>query len=339
MSDRLNFQEACRELQISEDELEQLVASGEIASIKEGDTFYFKADVIEQYKGGQKSDPGIILSEDGLDLLDSVEEINLDDLDLDDAGGPAVAKEASPDAPEEVSAGDVEEIGLEDLEIPEFSLDDVTGGSDTESLEDSASEETAAGLSGLEELDLEEISLSASSEDEGEDTVLNLDGLLEEAGGASEATTPVPGTELGGIGELDLDDAGDDITLEGSVTEDTILDTDVLELTDEDDELVFDGGDGLTEGATSSLIRGGGARVMQMKRVKGHPLWTSGLMITAILMILPVAVLLNIFQVDRNSELSAGAQSTQSSLDFIEELPVRSTFESLAGLAVGLTKD
>lgn len=329
MSDRLNFQEACRELQISEDELEKLVASGEIASIKEGDTFYFKADVINQYKGGQKSDPGIILSEDGLDLLDSVEEINLDELDLDASGEPAAEEEA---APEEVSAGAVEEIGLEDLEIPEFSLEDAAVGSDTESLEDSASEETAAGLGGLGELDLEEVSLSASSEDEGDDTVLNLDGLLEEDGGASEATTPVPG----GLGELDL---GDDITLEGSVTEDTILDTDVLELTDEDDELVLDGGDELTEGSTSSLIRGGGARVMQMKRVKGHPLWTSGLMITAILMVLPVAVLLNIFHVDRSSDLSAGKQSTQSSLNFIEDLPVRSTFESLAGMAAGLTKD
>ena len=146
MSDRLNFQEACRELQISEDELEKLVASGEIASVKEGDTFYFKADVIKQYKGGQKSDPGIILSEDGLDLLDSVEEINLDELDLDASGEPAAEEEA---APEEVSAGAVEEIGLEALEIPEFSLEDAAVGSDTESLEDSASEETPAGLGGL----------------------------------------------------------------------------------------------------------------------------------------------------------------------------------------------
>lgn len=335
MSDRLNFQEACRELQISEDELEKLVASGEIASVKEGDTFYFKADVIKQYKGGQKSDPGIILSEDGLDLLDSVEEINLDELDLDASGDASAEEEAAPDAPEEVSAGAVEEIGLEDLEIPEFSLEDAAVGSDTESLEDSASEETPAGLGGLGELDLEEVSLSASSEDEGDDTVLNLDGLLEGDGGASEATTPVPG----GLGELDLGDAGDDITLEGSVTEDTILDTDVLELTDEDDELVLDGGDELTEGATSSLIRGGGARVMQMKRVKGHPLWTSGLMITAILMVLPVAVLLNIFHVDRSSEVSSGKQSTQSSLNFLEDLPVRSTFESLAGMTAGLTED
>jgi len=335
VSDRLNFQEACRELQISEDELEKLVASGEIASVKEGDTFYFKADVIKQYKGGQKSDPGIILSEDGLDLLDSVEEINLDELDLDASGDASAEEEAAPDAPEEVSAGAVEEIGLEDLEIPEFSLEDAAVGSDTESLEDSASEETPAGLGGLGELDLEEVSLSASSEDEGDDTVLNLDGLLEGDGGASEATTPVPG----GLGELDLGDAGDDITLEGSVTEDTILDTDVLELTDEDDELVLDGGDELTEGATSSLIRGGGARVMQMKRVKGHPLWTSGLMITAILMVLPVAVLLNIFHVDRSSEVSSGKQSTQSSLNFLEDLPVRSTFESLAGMTAGLTED
>lgn len=351
--DRLSFQEACQELQISESALEQLVAQGEIASIKEGDTFFFKMDVIEQYKSSRKSDPSIILSDDELDLLDGVEEINLDDFEVPDedaaiSAGPGMGDAAAGRDGFSADAG-AEEIQLEDLEIPEFSLDDGEIDADTESIDDSAalgavSEVEDVTLAGDDELDfgadLEELSIGGADDDEGDDTILNLDGLLEDDG-ASEATTPVPGTDLGGIGELDLDDADDDITLEGRVTEDTILDTDVLELTDEDDELMLDSADDLTEGATSSLIRrGGGARVMQMKRVAGHPAWTAGLLVSAILMVLPIAVLLSVFQVDRKPEFSTGAGvSEESPLDFLRESTVRTTFESLGSMTLGLTDD
>ena len=350
--DRLSFQEACQELQISEAELDQLVAQGEIASVKEGDTFYFKAEVIEQYKSNQKSDPSIILSDDELDLLDGVEEINLDEFDVPDEGaavstGPGVGADLSAD---DDAGADVEQIELEDFEIPEFSLDDEvdggTAGSDTESIEDSSAVEAEiedVTLAADDELDLgadlEDISIGGDDVAGDDDTILNLDGLLEDDG-ASEATTPVPGTDLGGIGELDLDDAGDDITLEGSVPEDTILDTDVLELTDEDDELTLDSADELTEGATSSLIRGGGARVMQMKRVAGHPAWTATLLVTAVIMLLPIGVLLTVFRVDRKPDFSTGdAVSEENPLNMLRDSPIRSTFESLSGMTAGLTDD
>ena len=60
---RLTFQDACRELQLSEEELEKLVANGEIASVKEGDTFFFKPEVIQQFKKNRKTEPTIILSQ------------------------------------------------------------------------------------------------------------------------------------------------------------------------------------------------------------------------------------------------------------------------------------
>ncbi len=46
--DKLSFEEACKELQLSEDELEQLVANGEIAGVKEGDTVTLKGTVEKQ---------------------------------------------------------------------------------------------------------------------------------------------------------------------------------------------------------------------------------------------------------------------------------------------------
>ena len=65
----MTFEETCRELDISEAELEQLVAAGEIASIKEGDTLFFKADAVARYKES-RGDDTILLSDEELSLLD-----------------------------------------------------------------------------------------------------------------------------------------------------------------------------------------------------------------------------------------------------------------------------
>ena len=46
----MSFEEAARELGISEGELEKLVASGEIASTKDGDSLLFKKEAIDNYK-------------------------------------------------------------------------------------------------------------------------------------------------------------------------------------------------------------------------------------------------------------------------------------------------
>ena len=98
MSDgkRLKFEEACAELGISEAELEQLVARGEIASVKEGDSLFIKREVLESYKS-QSDEPAILLSDEEINLLED------DDIDLgidleEPAAAPEVAASMSVDA-------------------------------------------------------------------------------------------------------------------------------------------------------------------------------------------------------------------------------------------------
>ena len=63
----MSFEEAARELGISEEELEKLVASGEIASTKDGDNLLFKKEAIENYQN--QGDAEIVLADDELNLL------------------------------------------------------------------------------------------------------------------------------------------------------------------------------------------------------------------------------------------------------------------------------
>jgi excisionase family DNA binding protein len=245
-SDRLSFAQACQELKVSEEELERLIANGEIASVKEGDSFFFKPEAVAQFRRSRQTEPAIILSDDEMDLLDDVDEINLDDLE-------------SPSATNEVSVGD---SASDELDLDEWSLDD----------DDDKTSEAADG---------------------GDDTVLNLDGLLDDSD--VEGTTPVPAGDL----ELDSDDDDSGILLEEDLVEETILDTDVLDLTDEDDTFDLEDDEG-GEDSASTLIRSGGARVMQMKRVRSHGLWTVLLVLTAFVMFIPLAVMVNLFYYDSN---------------------------------------
>lgn len=243
-SDRMSFDEACRDLGITEAELENLVAAGEISSIKEGDTLYFKRDVVRKFKEQREHEPTILLSDDEINLLDdSVEEIDL--LSDDEATTPSKAKEAA--AAKAASSLD------EDL--PEIDL---------------SGEETASAPAARRK---EEPKVSArkarAPEPEGEETLLNLDSVLEDD---SEATTPVPG-------------GGEDATM---------LDTDLLDLSGEADPFSADTAEetsatDLTEAGT--LLRSGGARVMQMKRKKSMALWTSLLAVACVLLVLPLGVL------------------------------------------------
>ena len=259
---KMSFSDACRELQISESELEKLVADGEISSVKEGDTFFFMAGAIQAYKKSSTTQPTIIMPQEELDLLDDVDDINIDDLglEMDEAGTASAA-------------------GGDDLDLSDLSLDDL-GAPETET---SAVTE-AASLDGDE----------ASTGEGSHDTVLNLDGLIDDEEG-SEATTPVPGLDLGGL------DNADDITLDGTAREDdTILDTDVF-----DNELADESAMDMIETESggpadpSTLLRSGGARVMQMKRVKGTPAMTCLLLLTGVLLFIPLAVLVNIYFFDR----------------------------------------
>ena len=205
--DRISFSEACRELQISEDELESMVADGEIACVKDGDTIFFKPEVIAQIKRSKKTEPTIILSDDELDLLDSVgtggsgEEISLDDLDL---GGDELdlspAKDASVPEPTASLAAKGDDVEFEELDLSEISLDDDVA---TESAPIAADTAGADDLGDLDDVTLEdEISLDGREEpsltDTSSDTVLSLDGLLDDDPG-SEATTPVPGSDVGDL--------------------------------------------------------------------------------------------------------------------------------------------
>lgn len=246
-TERLSFDEACRELGVTEAELEHLIAAGEISCLKEKDTVFFKRDVVRKFKKQRESEPTILLSDDEVNILedDAVEELDL--LADDDATTPV--KSAGRKAP----AGSARaEISLDDDPLADLDL----GTDDVEITVKGADSVRVKGSRG---------------DAEGEETLLNLDGILEDD---SEATTPVPGA---------TDDA-------------TLLDTDLLDLAGESDPFNADTAEetsvtDFTEQGT--LLRGGGARVMQMKRKESHHGFTLMLAAAAILLVLPLGVLLN----------------------------------------------
>jgi len=232
--ERLNFEEACKELQIPEDEMEQLVANGEIASLKEGDAIFFKKDVVAQFKKARKTEPTIILADSDMDILDGLE-----DMDLGGKGAKAPAS-------------------MEDIVI-----------------EPRSAEGKAA------------MKAHGDATPSTDDTVLNLDGLLEDDG--SEGTTPIPGA-------MRPVDESSDITVEGNVSDETLLDTNLLEIGEEQDSFNLDtsvSDDGITEPMEANLLRGGGSRPMQMKRKQGSPGLTITMALTAVLLMIPLGITLN----------------------------------------------
>jgi excisionase family DNA binding protein len=258
--DRMTFEEASKELQISEDELEQLVANGEIASIKEGDTFFFKKEVIAQWKKSRKTEPTIILADEDMEILDVMDEINLD--------APPAASREKPAAPARPEAAAGSELNLDDLEMPDQKPEEVAIVPRAASGKKPAPEPEAASP---------------------DDTVLNLDGLLEDDG--SEGTTPIPGAQ---VAQRAVEESSD-LTVEGTVSDDTLLDTDLLEMGEEEDSFKLDttADESVTEPTEASLLRGGGARAMQMKRKKSHAPFTVFLVLTVLALICPLGITLN----------------------------------------------
>lgn len=266
-ADRMNFDEAARELGISEAELEQLVAAGEIASLKEGDTLYFKKDVVRKFKEQRESEPTILLSDDEISLLDddNLEEIDLLADDSDEGTTPIKPVEkAAPAAtpvPAAAAASDVEEISLDD-DLPSLDLDtddDLLSIETTETVQKVQVRGKGGAAAKAVDADIDE-------------TLVNMDGLLEED---TEATTPV---------SVDADDA-------------TLLDTDLLDLSSDADPFSADTAEetsatDMTEAGT--LLRGGGARVMQMKRKESHAGLTIVLAVTALFLVAPLGVLTNL---------------------------------------------
>ena len=223
----MSFKEAAREIGISEEELEKLVASNEIASTKDGDSLLFTNEAIANYKNQGEAE--IILSDDDLDILgDDDGEI---DFGIDLTGGDAEADDGS-------------SPGVADPGVADIAAEADVGGS------------------------------------VGEETVLDVGSLLDDDDD-SEGTTPIPGAE----------DSGD----EGGLGDETLLDTDILDLGDDDaDTFELDTTEDTLLDPTEegSLLRGGGARVMQMKRRKSHAPWTVLLSLAGLALLIPLAVLL-----------------------------------------------
>ena len=128
-------------------------------------------------------------------------------------------------------------------------------------------------------LEEEPIDLDSISTDE---TVLNIEGLLEDE---AEGTTPIPGADT-----LSLED--DDEIQIGSIGEDTVLDTDGIDL---DDDFDFSDDDTLLDADEETLLAGASApRQVQMVRKQSHAGWTVAVAATMIMLLLPLAVLSNL---------------------------------------------
>ena len=244
-AERMSFDDACRELGVTEAELEQLVAAGEIASIKEGDTLFFKREVVRKFKKSRESEPTILLADEEVNLLDG-EEIDL--LQADDDEGTTPTKKGAAPTPKRAT------------EPMEISLDDDAGLADLDLDEEVAAKAPAQ----------KKPAGKKPAADAGDETLLNLDGLLEDD---SEATTPVP-----------------------SVDDSTLLDTDLLDLGGEGDPFSSDTVEETSTDVTEqgTLLRGGGARVMQMKRKSSHAAWTVALALSCLILILPLGVLMSL---------------------------------------------
>ena len=268
----MTFDETCRELGVSEAELEQLVAAGEIASIKEGDTLFFKADVVAMYRDS-KDDDTILLADEEISLLgdDGLEEIDLLAMDDDEDSAPTtpVEKPVEASADLDISLDDSEDLLLDDDGLPEIDLDlDL----DSDLVTDRADAETSADSLG----------------EDADETLLSMDGLLEEE---AETTTPIvdAGDDLLGDDLLGDDLLGDDLG------DDTLLDTE-LDFGEETDTFDVDTVDDLTSDLNDegAFLRGGGARVMQMKR-KENNLWTTVVLaLCAVVLLVPLAVTTNL---------------------------------------------
>ena len=98
----------------------------------------------------------------------------------------------------------------------------------------------------------------------------------------AEATTPV------------ASGADGDGLFGGELGEDTLLDTD-LDFGDETDTFDVDAVDDLTADISDegAILRGGGARVMQMKRKESHALFTSFLAVTGAVLLIPLGIVTN----------------------------------------------
>jgi excisionase family DNA binding protein len=292
-TDRLSFEEAARELKISENELEQLVASGEISSIKQGDALFFKRSAVDSFKKkAPTSDQQILLTDDELNLLEDEGEVDFGiDLDAAAEGTTPVTEEAAPKTPPRPAKG--ARGKTERLDVP---VDDA--------------------------FELPEISLETDAEKTGvlssDDTVLNLGGILEEE---AEGTTPVSSAAPAAkkaAGRKKAPSKPAEVT--AGLGDETLLDTDLLDLGEDADAFELDTTEDTLLDATEegTLLRGGGARVMQMKRKESHLAFTVLLLLTGLVLLLPLSVLCSFVFLERPASEIVSDRPGARSYEWIE---------------------
>lgn len=195
------------------------------------------------------------MSDDFMSYQDALQELQISDDELNDL----------------VASGELR--GFRDGDDIQFKRDDVSSLKKSRETEPTIilSETQADALSSVDE---DPIDLDSLSTDE---TVLNIEGLLDDE---TEGTTPIPGDSL----------LEDEISI-GSVGEETVLDTEELDLDDD-----FDLGDDDTMLADDddTLIAGGGARRVQMVKKESHAAMTVVLALTLLLMLCPSLILMNL---------------------------------------------
>jgi excisionase family DNA binding protein len=314
-TERISFEEACRELGISEEELEQLVAAGEISSIKEGDTLFFKKDVVRKFKKSREGSASILVSDDDLDdLLEADATEPVGDTKKTPATEPVGSKKGGGPKKDTVAPGSRIELSLDDdLEFPDV---EVRAGDESEAGVET--KDVGKGKPGAGKKEPAKAGKKAEPSLADDETLLNIDGLLEEE---SEATTPVPGARGSSRGGGDEADS-------------TLLDTDLLDLGGGKDPFASDTVEetvatDLTEAGT--LLRGGGARVMQMKRKASHAGWTAAVAVAAVILLLPLGVMTNMIFVHSGKD-KQGVPPEQSYKWIIDANVIDGAVEAVADM-------
>ena len=236
----MSFADVTRELGVSDAELKSMVAENQIRAFHEGGELLFKREDVAKLKESLETAPTIVLSDTEAESI--LEDSSVGDSLLDDSL--------------------LEEPVLEDAGLEEPLLDDV-------SLEDVS----------LEEPVFDEPLLADGLEDDvlsSEETVLSVDGLLEDDGLSID----------GGDSLLEDDDFGGAPT---SVGDDTVLDSGLLD--DEDLSL------GLDETEDDDLLGDGeraGPRRVAARPQESSPVMTALMVVMAAALVLPGAILINL---------------------------------------------
>ncbi|MGE3163723.1 MAG: hypothetical protein AB7O52_02350 [Planctomycetota bacterium] len=144
----LSYREAQRELRLTDDELNDLVASGELRGFRDGDEIRFKRDDVQSLKKSRETEPTIVLSETEADSFGSLTDeepidldafsadetvLNIEGLLEDESEGTTPIPGSSMLDEDDLQIGEDTVLDTEELDLgDDFDLDDDTvGGRDT----------------------------------------------------------------------------------------------------------------------------------------------------------------------------------------------------------------